>query len=313
VSEPLFVLAPPCTFSWAVCAMLGRHPDLYALPELHLFTAETVTEWLDMCEKQSFEMDHGLVRAIAELFYGGQGETEVARARGWLRRRAHLTTGLLLELIAERTSPRIPVEKSPSLVAHPEPMRRAFEMFPGARFLHLVSHPRTHAELVLEAMRVNATDRALSPSHWLMQLAEHRPGEAEDAASPTMDPQFSWLSLHAGIVDFLASVPADQRRTVAGEKLFADLDGVGADIASWLAIRTDPAALAEMRHPERSPYARLGPPSAPFGSDLFLHPGPLIPESWSQPRSLDGPLEWRADGGGFSPEVTALAHTFGYR
>jgi Sulfotransferase family len=311
VAEPLFVLAPSCTFSWAVCAMLGRHPDLYALPELHLFTAETVAEWLDTCEKQSFEMDHGLVRAVAELFYDGQGETEVARARGWLRRRAHVTTGLLFELIANRISPRIPVEKSPSLVAHPEPMRRALEMFPGARFLHLVSHPRTHGELVLEAMRVNGSDRQLPPSHWLLRLAEHR--SAEDAVSTTVDPQFSWLSLHAGILDFLAAVPPEQQRTIAGEQLFADLDGMGAGLAAWLGIRADPEALAEMRHPERSPYARLGPPSAPFGSDVFLHPGPLIPESWSLPRSLDGPLQWRADGGGFVPEVIALAHGFGYR
>ncbi|BCY09667.1 sulfotransferase [Actinoplanes sp. L3-i22] len=310
MAEPLFVLAPPCTFSWAVCAMLGQHPDLYALPELHLFTTETLAEWLAVCERQSFEMDHGLVRAVAELYYGGQDEPEVARARGWLRRRAHLTTGLLFELLAGRVAPRIAVEKSPSLVAHPDPMRRALRMFPGARFLHLVSHPRTYGDMVLEALAVSPGDQPLPPSDWLVRLAEHRPSEDADA---TVDPQFSWLSLHAGILAFLAEVPKEQQRTVAGEQLLTDLDAVGGELAAWLGVRADAAALAGMRHPEKSPYAPLGPPSAPFGSDAFLHPGPMIPESWSAPRTLDGPLSWRADGGGFNPEVTTLAHEFGYR
>src|SRR5262245_30979083 len=140
--EPVFLVAPPCTFSWVVCAMVGQHPEAYALPELHLFQVETVREWWDACQRQSFGMDHGLLRSVAELYFGGQTEHAVDQARGWLRRRAHLTTGRLLEELIERLSPLVVVEKSPSLAHGPSGLRRVLAMFPRARLVHLVSHPR---------------------------------------------------------------------------------------------------------------------------------------------------------------------------
>src|SRR6516165_4971117 len=150
-ADPVFVLAPPCTFSWAVCAMLGQHPQMYGLPELHLFTAETMAGWLDLSAGESYAMDHGLLRAVAEIYFGAQTEQTITRARGWLRRRAHFTTGFLLETLADRVRPLIPVEKSPSVVYRLEFLQRAFAMFPQARFLHLLSHPRTYGESVMEA------------------------------------------------------------------------------------------------------------------------------------------------------------------
>src|ERR1700693_5783209 len=71
-ADPLLILAPPCTFSWIVCAMIGQHPQMYGLPELHLFSADTIGEWLEQCSRESYEMDHGLVRTVAELFFGAQ-------------------------------------------------------------------------------------------------------------------------------------------------------------------------------------------------------------------------------------------------
>ena len=37
---PVFILAPPRSYTTLICAMLGQHPELYGLPELHLFIAE---------------------------------------------------------------------------------------------------------------------------------------------------------------------------------------------------------------------------------------------------------------------------------
>ena len=45
-------------------------------------------------------------------------------------------------------------------------------------------------------------------------------------------------------------------------------------IAGWLGLRTDDAAINEMRHPERSPYACFGPPGARFGNDRFFLENP---------------------------------------
>jgi hypothetical protein len=312
-AEPVLILAAPCTFSWAVCAMFGEHPEMYALPECHLFSASTVGEWLELCTVTTFEMDHGLVRTIAELYFGGQSDMTASRARGWLQRRSHFTTGLLLETIMERLKPLIVVEKSPSIVHRVEMMQLAREMFPSARFVHLVSHPRLHGRVVMQNLRIAQSKQPLPPSHWLVELASPRLSGATGAAAATeLDPQFSWLAANQRISQFLASVPDDQRTVVRGEELIADEGESRATIAAWLSLRSDGEAVEAMRHPERSPYARRGPPSAPFGSDAFLREGPLLAADWGQQRSLDGPLPWRGDDLGFVPEVRQLAQEFGY-
>ncbi len=314
LADPVFILSPPCTFSWVICAMLGRHPQMYGLPELHLFTAETIAGWLDLCARESYEMDHGLVRSVAEIYFGSQNEQTVTRARGWLRRRAHFTTGFLLEVLADRLKPLIPVEKSPSIVYRLEFLQRAFEMFPKARFLHVVSHPRTYGESVMEALREAARPQPLPQSHWLLHLASYPyPDTGDVSTGPTLDPQRAWYSLNTAIVEFLRSVPDGQSRTVRGEDLLADTHESGFQIAAWLGLRTDSEALEEMKHPARSPYACYGPANARFGSDIFLLPGPILRPDWLVPRSLEGPLSWREDGQGFLPEVNQLASQFGYR
>ena len=294
--------------------MLGQHPQMYALPELHLFTSETVGGWWELSSKESFEMDHGLVRTVAELYYGEQTDRAVSRARGWLRRRSHFTTGLLFEMIADRLKPLIPVEKSPSIVYSPEALQRVLDMFPAARFLHLVSHPRLYGECVMQALNESASGQPLPPSHWLIQLASQRPPGAEPPGDrAVLDPQSAWHALNMTIVTFLSSVPAEQRMTIRGEDLVTNGDEGLRCVAAWLRVRTDSAAVEEMKHPERSPYACLGPQSASFGSDIFLLGGPLIREEWAQPRSLDGPLGWREDGEEFSPELKRLANDLGYK
>jgi hypothetical protein len=89
------------------------------------------------------------------------------------------------------------------------------------------------------------------------------------------------------------------------------LEGVVA-VAAWLGLRTDPAAIDLMKHPERSPYAFLGPPGAKFGNDEFFLRDPLFRPSQTSSHTLDGPLSWRIDGGEFLPEVKALASELGY-
>src|SRR5215469_18178227 len=103
----LVILGPPRSFTTVVSAMLGQHPQMYGLPEVHLFTAETMAEWWRQCAEATFNMDHGLVRVAAQLFFGDQSEDNSRRAAGWLQRRTHFTTGLLLETLAERVRPRM--------------------------------------------------------------------------------------------------------------------------------------------------------------------------------------------------------------
>lgn len=294
--------------------MLGQHPQMYGLPELHLFSGETIAEWWDVCSRESYDMDHGLVRTVAEVYFGSQTDATITRARGWLRRRSHITTGFLFEQLAERLSPLILVEKSPSVVYRLEFLQRALAMFPHARFLHLVSHPRTYAESVMEVIRELEKLQPLPRSHWLRHLASYPHSEFGDISSDSMlDPQAGWYALNMNIVEFLTSVPDGRKRMVKGEDLLSSSDGSLLEINAWLGVRTDSEAVEAMRHPERSPYACDGPSVASFGSDMFVLPGPLVRSDWLEGRSLEGPLSWRDDGQGFSSEVKRLAKQFGYQ
>jgi hypothetical protein len=311
--EPVFVLAPPCTFSWVLCAMLGQHDDAYALPELHLFRTESVGEWLDLCRTESFEMDHGLLRVVAELYFGQQTERTVIAARGWLHRRAHITTGLLFEDLTERVKPRVAIEKSPSHVYSMDILRRIWEMFPQARFVHLTSHPRSYCEIVVQALDRSGREREPGPSDWLAQLASYPLDDAGPPLTSQPDPQGGWLALHRNICAFLESVPDDQKRRIKGEDVLRGEEECLTSFAAWLGLRTDPPTIDQMRYPQRSPYARQGPASARLGSDAFIFGGCRCPAEWRRPQDLDGPVGWRADGADLATAVKQLAREFDYQ
>ena len=308
--DPVFILAPPCTLSWVVCAILGEHPQMYALPELHLFTSESMSEWHQRSARASYDMDQGLLRAVAEIVFGAQTDAMILRARGWLVRREHLTTGRLLESILQRLAPLVAVERSPSVVSDIEAMGRMREMFPCARFLHLVSHPQLYGESVMQALAELSQSTSLAESHWLAQLANAgiHSGDGRLIESEP-DPQWSWLSFHEKIVEFLDAVPDAQKQTVRGEEFSGSLGA----ILQWLDLRTDRDAMEMMRHPERSTYAGPGPSSAPYGSDIFVRAGPLFRPEWTDRRSLTDPVSWSRNGYKLSRDVEDLARSFGYQ
>jgi hypothetical protein len=309
VGTPVFVLAPPRSFSSVVAAMLGQHPQLYGLPELQLFGAETMADWWAVCGEASFPMSHGLLRAVAELIYGGQTPQNVYQASGWLRRRLSWSTGLVMEELARRVAPRLVVEKSPSIAYDLVFLQRAQAMFPQARFLHLVRHPAGHAESVLKAIR-QAADVGPVPQ-WLLRLGSFHatpPGQPVPAEAP-MVPEDAWLILHQNILEFLSGVAPAQQMRIRGEDVLADPTAALSGVADWLGLRTDDVAMAATAHPEGSPFARFGPPGARLGNDAnFLNDPQLRPE-----RAVTSSLDGRATRArGISPAVRELAARFGY-
>jgi Sulfotransferase family len=313
IADPLFLLSPPLSLASYVCAMLGQHPQMQALPETHLFLAETITDWWEICAKSSFNMAHGLWRAIAEIYFGGQAESQIAMAAAWLRRRLPFSTGYILELIAERVYPRMLVEKSPSIVFHPATMQRVLRMFPQARFIHLLQHPQAHGEAVVSAIQ-DALAHHLPVPRWLRQLACFSADEADENSQehPELDPQQAWHALHRNIGEFFEKVPEDRKLFIRAEDVLGTPDLTLSSIVEWLGLRNDPEALDAMKHPERSPFACFGPPGARFGDSPSFLRSPTLPPPAPEAARLETPLSWRADGEGLSPAVQALARRFGY-
>jgi len=301
IPAPLIILAPPRSYTSLVCAMAGQHPDLYGLPELNLFVAETMRAREGLLGDRLFA-DHGLLRAVAELVLGDQSVQTIALAKRWLRARRECSWLAVFEELAAYIAPRHLVEKSPRTVQHVERIQRVRRSFPDARFLHLLRHPRSQGESM----------RQLGGAGVSRRLEDDAFDWATDP--PTIDPQRLWYRTHVNIMTFLDGVPKDQWLRLRGEDLLESPDRHLKKIAELMAVRSDPDAIEAMKHPERSPFACIGPWNAPFGNDPKFLRSPQLRSDGVAPsrRALPGPLPWREDGAGFSAEVVTLARELGY-
>jgi hypothetical protein len=312
---PLFILAPPRSFTSIISTMLGQHPQMYGLPELELFGAETLAKWWDLCARATFPRAHGALRVIAQLYFGEQTETTVKLARGWLRRRSHFTTGFFLELLAKKVHPRIRVEKSTSTVYSFQALQRAYRMFPQARFLHLVRHPRGHGESVMKFLRERKDECTPKIPLDAASGGLSCPGLAEGEQRAGGTRPRSATGLVCVAPEYLGVSSRDSPRAAAadsGEDVLPAPEQYLQELATWLGVRTDAEAIEAMKHPEQSPYACFGPPGARYGNDRFFGEDPVLRPGRAQRQSLGGLLRWRKDGQGFLPQVKALAQEFDY-
>ncbi len=304
--SPLFLLAPPRSFTSLVCAVVGQHPDHVGLPELNLFQAADMEEFWsgrnpDGTMKSPFwaTMRHGLLRTLAQVYAGEQTIESVEMAERWIWARKHLSTGAVYHELCAALAPRRIVEKSPAYLRRPEYLERLLDTFPDARFLHLVRHPRGLAESVLK-----------TPGGPAVALTLDSVDHSGD--SPVIDPQILWHDSNLQIMRFLDRLDPGQWRRVRGEDLLGDLDRHLPELCAWLGVRADTEALAAMKRPEESPFSCLGPMNARLGNDVNFLKAPHLRDGPVPVPALDGPCSWRPDGAGLHPRVVAMARAFGY-
>jgi hypothetical protein len=317
----VFVLAAPRSMSSVVSTMLGAHPQMYGLPETHLFREDTVAEWLRTAASESFHMADGLLRAVAQICYHEQTESTIRSASGWVRRRSLHTSGMLFEELAERVHPRHLVDKSPNMVYQVDNMQRVRAFFPDAKYIHLVRHPRAYCVSVLTYLatltkqRPGANAAARTAPHWIDNLAYFPfPGKSPaEGAQRLADPQGSWYALNSNVSEFLSLLCDDQWTRVRAEDVVRTPAASMTGVADWLGLRTDTESIRSTLHPERSPFARIGPPGARLGNDLFFLQRPALRPERGKSQNLDDPLGWASAESGFLPEVQELARGFGYR
>ena len=115
--------------------------------------------------------------------------------------------------------------------------------------------------------------------------------------------------MHSNVCEFLETIPDDRKLLIRAEDVLGSPDVTLSAIVEWLGLQNDLEALDAMKHPERSPYARFGPPEARYGDNALFLRSPVMPAPPAEPDNLDAPLSWRA---GFQPDVKELARQFGY-
>jgi hypothetical protein len=302
MAAPLFLLAPPRSYTSLINAMIGQHPQTFGLPELNLFNVEMVKDlWRRVSDDIGGDSNrrHGLLRSVAEIYAGEQTSAAITMAEHWAAAREDEETGEVYRELVAKLDPLVTVEKSPAYTVSMKRLCRIFKTFPDARFIHLVRHPIPQCKSVMNlndgifALFVNAFDFE------------------EDRA--IVDPQIAWHDLNINILNFLEMVPRDQHMRILGEKFMEHPRESLAAICRWLGIRNDEDAIEEMMHPERSPFACFGPVNALFGNDPNFLRGPTFRQHTPKIPPLDGALAWRDDGKRLRPEVVALAREFGYR
>lgn len=293
----VIILAPPRSFTTVISAMLGQHPQLYSLPETHFFTCDSIDEWAALYRRT--DRMQGAWRAIAQIIFGEQTVPTVCMARLWLQARSYFTTAEVLRTLGQRVAPKILVEKTPKAAQRLEHMQRMIREFPGARFLHLMRHPYDQVKSLLERRsRFHGNGGPKS----LLEAAQDLGG----------DPGRFWLETHQTILRFLRDVPPEQQFRTHGEDLLSAPDEHLREIAYWLGIRSDEDAIEAMKHPERSAFAKKGPPNALQGGDEKFFTNPLLRSYSSVTPPLDAQLPWCSDGEVFSEPIRQLARNFGY-
>lgn len=305
--EPLFILAPPRSFTSVMCGMIGQHPAMYSLPEVNLFAADSY-EALGRLYRRRPGFRHGLLRAVAELGLGEQTPDNINIARQWLEEHNDVSVAKIYYDLADWASPRRLVDKSPIYVYSIETLQRMRQAFPKAYFLHLIRHPRATCESIiklrevvkegLDKMRVGEQARQMVKSRY-------------ERLAQIDDPESLWLAPHLRILQLLDEVEESRKKQVIGEDFMSDPDRGLRDIAAWLGISTDDEAIQAMKHPERSPYACYGPRNARFGNDPGYLEQPELREYTPKELSLEGALEG-TDGVVLSDDVKECAACFGY-
>lgn len=302
MAAPLFLLAPPRSYTSLVNAMLGQHPQAFGLPELCLFNVEKLVELWVGVEGENAERGamarHGLLRAVAEIYGGEQTAATINMARAWASARETWDTGRVFQELVAKIHPLVAVEKSPSYAIAVPRMRGLLRAFPDARFVHLIRHPVAQCKSVM----------AINEGAFTMKVNAFEINE--DYA--LMEPQIAWHDVNLNILEFLEDVPAAQQLRMRGEDIMADPERHLAAIARWAGLRDDSEAIEAMMHPERSPFACFGPISAMFGNDPNFLAGPTFRPHKPRIPPLDKPVPWRKDGEGLYREVIALANEFGY-
>ncbi len=243
IKRPLIILCPPRSFSSVVCAMIGRHPELYAFPELNLFVTDRVETLLGLSENREFiglgNYVSGIVRTIAETYFSGQGTAELACARAWLESRRESSTQAIMNDILVRIDPSGGVEKSTRTALSQISLERALGYYPQARFLHLTRHPAT----AVDSMRRCQT--LLSPEG---SAAWNDAGVREYCGK-------IWLHAHRSILRFTSALPSHQSLRVKAEEIVRDPDEHLSRLMSWLDLPCEPSDLGRMKHPETWPFA----------------------------------------------------------
>lgn len=287
---PIFVLGARPADTALVGAMIGRNPAAFGLPELNLFVSDTLegmaTALLDPSQH------HGLLRALAYIYGSEQTIISIAMARRWIFRRLSWTTSQVFDELRNQVAPQRLVDKSATYSQNGNILERIRRAFPDAYYVHVIEHPLAARAAVVPSERKDPFNGG------------HRRAGTE--TSP--EEQVQWLNAQRLISAAMNHVTAERRTALRMENLLADPGAELSELCASLDLSNDEIAVAEMLHPEHSPFAGLGPAGANLGDDPAYLRDPTFP-----PKNISAaPVPTQETSERMLPEVAQFAARYGY-
>jgi len=282
---PIFVLGTRGPGIALVGAMIGRNPAAFGLPQINLFVGETLERMLEATPSPNHVQ--GLLRALAYIYGSEQTIISVGMAWRWVFSHMSWPTSQVFDELRRRVAPQRLVDKSVSYSRDAKVLERIRNALPDAYYIHIVEHPLTPGA-------IGSTQRPA------FMNGTRRPMGGESSG----EDQMQWLSAHRLIAEAMHFVEAEKYIHLQLDKLLSNPHAEMRDLCRRLALPDDDEALAEMLHPERSPFACLGPVGANLGDDPAFLQDPTFP-----PKAI---LSGQTIGSRLTAEVAQFAAQYGY-
>jgi Sulfotransferase family len=298
--DPVFMLAPPRSYSTVSLAMLAGHPQLYGFPEMLLFTAPTVgailagtgrrpanEDWVTFGVKYG---NAGIARAVAEVHEDGQSSEAVERAMDWLRAHSDWEPVDLMNYLLRLVHPKIGLEKSPGTVNSDKSINTCLQAYPTSKYLHLTRHPVS-------------TVRSMQ-NHWAPLFRQETP--------PRMRANMclmNWYTGHLRIVNALHNLPGDQWMRVRAEDLLRAPQVWLPRLLDWLSLDHDNLTIQLMMQTDQWRFARYRKGATGGGDISFFRDPALRPVGAPSAELISASWDITDEA---RRRVTALAKYLGY-
>jgi acyl transferase domain-containing protein/pimeloyl-ACP methyl ester carboxylesterase/acyl carrier protein len=214
----IFLLSAPRSGSTLLRVMLAGHPDLFCPPELHLLPFNTLEA--QQLALGSTYLQEGLQRAVMELMQLDADQAETLLAE-WRQHR--LTMPAVYDKLQQMAAPRRLVDKSPTYSLSLETLKRAEQVFAGAKYIHLVRHPYA----VMDSFVRNRM-------HKIFDL---------DSADPYGLAEQVWQTSNRNITTFLQGIAPSRSQVLRYEDLVADPETAMVRLCDFLGLPFDAAVL----------------------------------------------------------------------
>jgi hypothetical protein len=214
-----FILSTVRSGSTLLRIMLAGHPNLFSPPEPYLLLFEKMAERKHKLNQLGYYWaQRGLHAAFAQL--ENLTPEQVQQRIGQLEA-DDMSIQQVYQLLQQLTRDRLLIDKTPTYTMHPAWLRRAEDLFDGAKYLHLVRHP---CAVIESLVRMRFHGRLLG-NHW---------GCWDE--NPWLFAEKWWAITYHNTLQFLKEVDKQRQHLVYFEDLVTNPQSVMTDICDFLCI-----------------------------------------------------------------------------